>query len=85
MKYLIKKLYFVNFQLPETSFINLEESSFEYQLLTITDGRGVDVIFDILNSHKRYLFLDALAHNGRLVEFEKNTLFNESLGKIRFF
>lgn len=67
-------------ELPETSFINLEESSFEYQLLTITDGRGVDVIFDILNSHKRYLFLDALAHNGRLVEFEKNTLFNESLG-----
>ena len=65
-----------------STFVNLEKFSFEYQLLDITNQRGVDLIFDTLNSHKRCYFVDSLSFNGRLVEFEKNSLSNESLGKV---
>ncbi|XP_065199624.1 fatty acid synthase-like isoform X2 [Planococcus citri] len=67
-------------KLADSSFIDLEESSFDSQLLERTNYKGVDVIFDTLNCHKRNLFVDSLAFNGRLVEFEKGSAFDENAG-----
>lgn len=67
-------------ELTEKSFVDLQECAFDTQLLERTNGKGVDVIFDSLNSLKRNMFVDSLAFNGRLVEFEKGNAFDETSG-----
>lgn len=69
--------------MAESCFVDLQESAFDNQLLERTNQKGVDVIFDTLNSHKRNIFVDSMAFNGRLVEFEKSYAFNETPGRLR--
>ncbi|XP_066443807.1 fatty acid synthase isoform X2 [Eleutherodactylus coqui] len=65
-------------QLDDSCFANSRDTSFEQHVLTVTGGRGVDLILNSLAEEKLQASLRCLARHGRFLEIGKYDLSNNS-------
>ncbi|XP_062589750.1 fatty acid synthase-like [Saccostrea cucullata] len=72
-------------QLQDDHFYNSRDVSFEKDILTVTKGKGVDVVLNSLSEEKLQASLQVLAQHGRFLEIGKYDLSNNtSLGMSIF-
>ena len=69
-------------QLTDRNICNSRDTTFEQQILTETNGRGVDLVLNSLADDKLQASVRCLAKDGRFLEIGKYDLSNNSpLGK----
>ena len=65
-------------QLTDANFANSRDSSFEWDILKATNGKGVDVVLNSLAEEKLQASIRLLAPHGRFLEIGKFDLSNDS-------
>lgn len=72
------------FKVPKENIVSSKFA--EQEILERTNGKGVDIIFNTVESttYKLQSFIHTVAENGRVVEFDKQKQAIESIGKCIF-
>jgi fatty acid synthase len=73
------------YNIPENHIFNSRDIEFESQILSITKGKGVDIVLNSLSEEKLQASFRCVAINGRFVEIGKFDLqMNNKLGMFSF-
>ncbi|CAG2105802.1 unnamed protein product [Medioppia subpectinata] len=73
------------FNIPDDHIGNSHDVTFERQFMTVTKGKGIDVVLNSLTEDKLQASLRCLAPNGRFLEIGKYDMqMNKSLGLFAF-
>ncbi|XP_054161216.1 fatty acid synthase-like [Oppia nitens] len=73
------------YKIPEHKIFNSRDIQFKYQLLTATNGRGVNLVLNSLTGDKLEASFQCVSKNGRFVEIGKyDLILNKRLGLFAF-
>jgi fatty acid synthase len=73
------------YNIPEDHIFSSRDTQFEYKIMSMTEGKGVDLVLNSLTGEKLEAGFRCVADNGRFVEIGKYDLqLNKQLGMFAF-
>ena len=80
-----KQFLMSEYNIPEDRILNSRDTQFEYQIMTKTKGKGVNIVLNSLTGDKLDASFRCVADDGRFVEIGKyDFVMNKQLGMFAF-